>query len=271
MCDSSGVNPEFTAEQFPSLHSECSGSCLCSVPELHCSEMCSASSRWDTGGIQSPELWLLTHIKHKLLVCPGMRGIQVTKAGTSRGKCAFVSHKCLLGGVWTTVVGLSKVASASSGLQWVKYLSKKAEAPGEVRSLSVSLSMSQFSVFKVEECALFIHYNSKRFQRGSLLSSSTCGCHEAPLVGLWTSLSPSVTEKVDLCHLYPYTSTPLIEKLLKLPSSCFLSAPFSMEFFQKMLSCFFLLFHSHCTPTTILVNAYLPLSFPGRALVSNMA
>lgn len=44
--------------------------------------------------------------------------------------------------------------------------------------------------------------------------------------------------------------------------SCFLSASFSMELFQRMLSCFFPLFHSHCTPTDSqisLVNAYLTL------------
>lgn len=99
LCDSSGINPELTAEQFPSLHSEHSWLCVPSAPQLW-NEQCQLQ---------------MGHIKHKLLFCPERRRIWVTKAGTSRAKCAFMcfkSYKCLLGGVWTTVVGLSRAGSA---------------------------------------------------------------------------------------------------------------------------------------------------------------
>lgn len=90
------------------------------------------------------------------------------------------------------MVGLSKAGSASSLLQWVKYPIKKAEAPGELGSLSVSLSIPSFPYLKWRSVLSLFIVITKPFRKEGLCHSSS---HEAPLVGLWSSLSPFCDRK----------------------------------------------------------------------------
>lgn len=231
--------------------------------------MCSASTRWDTGGFKGhPEPWAVAAHPHQTLTA-GLPWNEKDLSHKGRGKCGFMCfkcYKCLLGSCWrlSHCGGTQQIWIGSLCLAVGKTPQQKRQRL--LGSLGVSESASpcpSFPYLKWRSVLCLSITITKAFREEALTFlqhtcmpwGSCCGAVDITesLLGQKKWICVTCISRLQLIYLNKFSTF--------LPS-CFLSASFSMELFQRMLSCFFPLFHSHCTPTDSqisLVNAYLPL------------